>query len=153
MLWYSDRSFSTKSFTSFVNILVDGTSNESKTNPILQKKPLIVSKSPSLLAPMSTVVKWSASWADVSKDRRSDLGQVKKNHKKLKFWHFKMVMRSHVALHKSMFVGSYHRVHAFPSLIHINGSLMISDLCCHAKGPRFKTRLIKLRYCTFAKFA
>ncbi len=31
-----------------------------------------------LLAPMSPVVKWSASWADVSKDRGSDLGQVEK---------------------------------------------------------------------------
>ncbi len=48
-------------------------------------------------------------------------------------------MQSHVALRKAMIVGSYHTVHAFPNLTHVNGSLMVSDPYCHAKGPRFKT--------------
>jgi hypothetical protein len=40
----------------------------------------------------------------------------------------------------SLSMASYHTVYAFPLTIHLNGSLMVSNASCHAKGPRFESR-------------
>ncbi len=38
----------------------------------------------------------------------------------------------------SLSMASYHTVHAFPLTTYLNGSLMVSNPSCHAKGPRFE---------------
>jgi hypothetical protein len=36
---------------------------------------------------------------------------------------------------------SYHKAHAFPLFVQVNGSLMVSNLGCHTKGVSFEYRI------------